>query len=165
MLSFKPDFSLPSFTFINRFFSSSLLSTIRVVSSAYLRLLVFLSAILIPACASSSPAFHMMYPAYKLSKHGNNIQPWHTPLPVWNQSIVLCPVVTVASCPTYRFLRRQVKAVWYSHLFKNFPQFVVVHTAKGFSNEAEIDVFLEFPCFFLWSSECWQFDLWFLCLF
>jgi len=40
--------------------------------------------------------------------------------------------------------------VWYSHLFKNFPQFVVIHTVKGFSivNEAEIDVFLECSCFF-----------------
>ena len=40
--------------------------------------------------------------------------------------------------------------VWYSHLFKNFPQFAVSHTVKGFSevNEAEVDVFLEFPCFF-----------------
>ena len=40
--------------------------------------------------------------------------------------------------------------VWYSHLFKNFPQFVVIHIVKGFSvvNEAEVDVFLEFPCFF-----------------
>ena len=39
--------------------------------------------------------------------------------------------------------------VWLSHHFKNFPQFVVIHTAKGFSvvNEAEVDVFLEFPCF------------------
>ena len=40
--------------------------------------------------------------------------------------------------------------VWYSHLWKNFPQFVVVHTIKGFGivNEAEVDVFLEFSCFF-----------------
>ena len=40
--------------------------------------------------------------------------------------------------------------VWYSHLFKNIPQFVVIHTVKGFSaaNEAEADVFLEFPRFF-----------------
>ena len=55
MLSFKPTFSLSSFTFIKRLFGSSSLSAIRVVSSAYLRLLVFLLAILIPACASSSP--------------------------------------------------------------------------------------------------------------
>ena len=53
MLSFKPTFLLSSFTFIKRFFSSSLLSAIRVVSSAYLKLLIFLSAILIPACISA----------------------------------------------------------------------------------------------------------------
>ena len=57
MLSFKPAFSLSSFMFIERLFSSSLLSAVRVVSSAYLRLLILLPAILIPACASSSPAF------------------------------------------------------------------------------------------------------------
>ena len=63
MLSFKPTFSLSSYTFIKRLFSSSSLSAIGVVSSAYLRLLIFLPAILIPACASSSPAFLMMYSA------------------------------------------------------------------------------------------------------
>ena len=42
------------------------------------------------------------------------------------------------------------KEVWYSHLYKNFPQFVVIHTVKGFSivNKAEVDAFLEFPRFF-----------------
>ena len=42
------------------------------------------------------------------------------------------------------------KVVWYFHLFKNFPQFVVIHIVKGFSvvNETEVDVFLEFSCFF-----------------
>ena len=42
------------------------------------------------------------------------------------------------------------EVIWYSHLFKNFPQFVVVHTVKGFGivNEAEVDVFLKFSCFF-----------------
>ena len=74
MMSFKPAFSLSSFTFIKRLFSS--FSAIRVVSSAYLRLLIFLPAILIPACASSSLAFHIMYSAYKLNKLGDNIQPW-----------------------------------------------------------------------------------------
>ena len=75
MLSFKPTFSLSSFTFIKRLFSSSLISAIRVVSSAYLRLLIFLPAILIPICASSSLAFHLMYSAYKLNKQGDNIKP------------------------------------------------------------------------------------------
>ena len=42
------------------------------------------------------------------------------------------------------------KLVRYSHLFKNFPQFVMIHTAKGFNivSEAKVDVFLEFSCFF-----------------
>ena len=68
MLSVKPAFSLSSFTFIKRLFSSSSLSAIRVVSSAYLRLLIFLPAILIPAFASSSLAFLMMCSVYKLNK-------------------------------------------------------------------------------------------------
>ena len=40
--------------------------------------------------------------------------------------------------------------VWYSHLFQNFPQFVVIHTVKGFGivNKAEVDIFLELSCFF-----------------
>ena len=75
MFSFKLAFSLSSFTFIKRLFSSSLLSAIRVMSSAYLRLLISLLAILIPACDSSSQVFHMMYSAYKLNKQGDNIQP------------------------------------------------------------------------------------------
>ena len=109
MLSFKPTFSLSSFTLIKRLFSSSSLSAIRVVSSAYLRLLIFLPAVLIPACASSSPAFLMMYCAYKLNKQADSMQPWPTPFPIWKQSVVPCPVLTVASWPAYRFLRRQVR--------------------------------------------------------
>ena len=61
MLSCKAAFSLSSFTFVRRLFSFSSLSAIRVVSSAYLRLLIFLPAILIPACDSSRLAFHLMY--------------------------------------------------------------------------------------------------------
>ena len=80
MLSFKPTFSLYPFAFIKKLFSSSSLSAIRVVSPVCLRLLIFLLAILIPACASSSLAFHMMYSAHKLNKQGDNIQPWRTPL-------------------------------------------------------------------------------------
>ena len=100
VLSFKPTFSLPSF--IKRLFSYSSLFAIRVVSSTYLRLLIFLLAILIPACASFSPAFLMMYSAYKLNKQGDNIQPWHTPFPIWDHSVVPCPILTVASWPAYK---------------------------------------------------------------
>ena len=109
MLSFKPTFSLSSFTFIKRLFSSSSLSAVRVVPSAYLRLLIFLLAILIPACASSSLAFHMMYSAYKLNKQGDNIQTWCTPFPIWNQSVVPCLILTVAFWPAYRFVKRQIR--------------------------------------------------------
>ena len=96
MLSFKPTFSLSSFTFIKRLFSTSSLSAIRVVSSAFLGLLIFLLAILITAYASSSPAFLMMFSAYKSNKQCDNIQPWHTPLTIWSQSVPN-PVLTVAS--------------------------------------------------------------------
>ena len=148
MLSFKPAFSFSSFTFIKRLFSSSLLSAIRVVSSAYLRLLVFLLAVLIPACASSRLAFHMMYSACKLNKQGDNTQPWRTSFPIWNQSIVPYLVLTVASWPAYRFLRREVSWCGIPISLRIF-QFVVIHRVKGFSvvNEAEVDVFLEFSCF------------------
>ena len=80
---------------IKRLFSSSLLSAIRVVLSTYLRLLIFLPEILIPACASSNLTFHMRYSAYKLNKQGDNIWPWPTPFPVLSQSVVPCPVLTV----------------------------------------------------------------------
>ena len=109
MLSFKPTFLVSSFTFIKRLFSSSSLSVMRVVSSAHLRLLIFFSAVLIPDCASSSPTIHLIYSAYKLKKQSDNIKPWCTPFPIWNQSVVPSPVLTVASWPTYRFLKRQVR--------------------------------------------------------
>ena len=143
ILSFKPTFELFSFTFIKRLFSSSMLSAIRVVSSAYLRLLIFLPAILIPAWASSSPAFHMMYSAYKLNKQGGNIEPWHTPFPNWNQLIVPYPVLTIA----YRFPMRQVRWSGIPISLRIF-QIVVIHTVKGFGIVNEAEVFLELSCFF-----------------
>ena len=223
--------------------------------TACLRLLVFLLAVLIPACASSSPAFWMMYSAYKLNKQGDNIRPWHQfsrsvmsdslllhgpqharppcPSPVPGACSNSCPLnwwchptisssvvafsclqsfpasgcfpvnqfftsggqrigasascsrwildtvlsqfwtnplfhvqLTIASWLSYRFLRRQVKWSGITISLRIF-QLVVIHTVNGFSvvNEAEVEVFLEFACLCLWSSGCWQFDLWFLCLF
>ena len=108
-VEFKPPILLSSFTFIKSLFSFSSLSAISVVSSAYLRLLIFLLEVLIPVCASYSLAFHMMYSAYKLNKKGDNIQPRSTAFPNWNQSIVPYPVLTLVSWPAYRFLRRQVR--------------------------------------------------------
>ena len=129
-----------------------------MVSSAYLRLLIFLLAILIPACDLPSPEFHMMYSAYNLNKQDDNIQPCHTPFPILNQSVVLCLVLNVASWSAYRFLRKQVR--WSCiHLFQNFPQFVVIYIVKGFSifNEAEVDVFWNSLAF---SMIQWMLTIW-----
>ena len=96
MLGFRPTFLLSSFTFIKRLFSSSSLSAIRVVSSEVVD--IFSPAILIPACDSSNPAFHMMYSvSIDVKKQGDNIQPWYIPSPILNQSVVPCLVLTVAS--------------------------------------------------------------------
>src|SRR5574337_563110 len=149
MLSFKPTFSLSSFTCIKRLFSALSLSAIRVVSSAYLRLLIFLPAILIPACDSSSPAFLMMYSAYKLNKQGDNIQPWTYSFPYLEP--VCCSMSRSNCCflTCVQISQGAGQVVWYSHLLKNFPQFIVIHTVKSFGivNKTEIDVFLELSCF------------------
>ena len=121
MLNFKPPFPLFSFTFIKRLFSSSSLSHIMVLSSAFLRLLILLLAILIPTCASSGPAFLMRYYVYKLNKQGDNMQPWHTPFPIWDH---VCHSMSSSNCCflTYIDISQEAgKVVWYSHLLKNFP--------------------------------------------
>ena len=71
--------------------------------------------------------------AYKINKQDDNIQPCHTPFWILNPYFVPCPSLTVASWPAYRFLRRQVRwSGMVSHLFKNFPQFAMIHTVSGF---------------------------------
>ena len=115
MLRFKPTFSLSYFTFIKRFFSSSLLFAIRVVSSAYLRLLIFLPAILIPACESTSTAFCTMYPAYQLNKQGDNIQPWRPPFPISNQCVLFIFGSKCCFLTCIQVSREVDKVVWYSH--------------------------------------------------
>ena len=126
------------------FFSFSWLSATRVISSAYLRLLMFLPEILIPACNSSSPAFLMMYSAYKLNKQGDHKQHCHTPFSILNQSVVSYRVLTVASWPTYTFLKRQVR--WSVPISLRIFHSLLWSTIRGFSvvYETEVDVFLEF---------------------
>ena len=72
---------------LKRLFSSSSVFVTRVVSSAYLKLLIFLPTILIPACDSYSLAFHMVCSEYKLNKQDDNTQPCHSPFPIWNQAM------------------------------------------------------------------------------
>jgi len=118
-LSFKSTFSLCSYTFIKRLFRSSSLPALRVVSFAILRLLIFIPAILIPACASSSLAFFLMYSAYKLNKQGDNIH-FDIPFPILNQSLLPCPILLLLVLHTH--FSGGGKVVWYSHLIKNIPQ-------------------------------------------
>ena len=81
---------------------------------------------------------------------------WRTSFPIWNQSVVPCPVLIFASWPEYRFLKRQVRWSGIPISFRIF-QFIVIHTVKGFGivNKAEIDVFLELSYFFDDAFELW----------
>ena len=139
-------FSLSSFTLIKRLSSSSLLSAIWVVSSAYLVwVLMLLPGILIPACNSPRPAFCMVCSMYKLNKQGDNKQPctsFSIPSPV------SCSIQGSNCCllTCIQVSQETGKMVWYSYLYKSFLQFVMIHTVKGFSvvTETEVGVFLEF---------------------
>ena len=120
MLSLKPSFSLSFFTLIKKLFSSSWLSAIKVISSAYMMML-FLLEVLISACDSSSPTFHMIYSAYKLNKQGANTalsycfpnsEPVHFSISGYTCCFLIC----------VRVSQESGKVICYSHLFKNFPQ-------------------------------------------
>ena len=91
-----------------------------------------------------------MYSAYKLNKQGDNIQPWWTPFSYLES--VCCSISSSNWCflICIQISQEADQVVWYSHLFQNSPQFVVIHTVKGFGlvNKAKIDIFLELPCFF-----------------
>ena len=103
---------------------------IGMVPSAYMKLLIFSPAILIPACDASSLAFHIKYSAQKLNKQGDNIQSC-IPYPVWNH--VSCCMSSSNCCflTCIQISQETGQVVWYSHLFQNFPQFIVIHTVKS----------------------------------
>ena len=131
-----------------------------MVSSAYLKLLIFLLAIL------SSPAFPMMYSAYKLNKQGDNRQPWRTLFPIWNPSVVPCPVLTVTSGPAYRFLKKPVTWSGIPISFRLFHSLLwSTHQRFWHTQKSRHRCFSGTLLLFQWSTGCWQFDLWFLCLF
>ena len=144
ILSFKQLLHSPHSLSSRGSFSSSLSATM-MVSPTCLRFLMFLPVILISACASSCPAFHMMCSVYKLKNQGDNIHPWQYSLlsQFWTSLLFCVWFLTVASLPAYMFLRRLVR--WSGILsFKNFQKFAVIHIVKGLSvvNEAEVDFFL-----------------------
>ena len=178
MLSFKLAFSVSYFTLIKRLFSYPSVSAVRVVSSAYLRLLIFLPEILIPACDLSSLAFHMMYSAYKLNKQDDNIHHCCTPFllllgpyhfcscctPFWTSPLFYVWFCYFLTC--IQVSQETGKEIWYSHIFKNFPV-CMIHMVKGYKHSqwSKSKCFAGIPLLSLSSSKCWQFDLWFLCLF
>jgi len=86
-----------------------------------------------------------MYSAYKLNKQGDLEL-----LSRFGTSLFPCPFLTCWFLTCIQISQEAGQVVWYSHLFQNFPQFVVIHTVKGFGivNKAEVDVFLELSCFF-----------------
>ena len=96
------------------------------------------------AACQASLSFTISQSLLKLT---SNIQPWPTAFPIWNQFVVPCPVLTVASWPAYQFLRRQVRWFCIPISWRIF-QFVLIHIVKGFSIVNEADVFLEFSSFF-----------------
>ena len=168
ILSFKLAFLVSSFTLITRLFSSSLLSAIRVVSSAYLRLLIFLPAILIPAYNSSSPAFCTMCSACKLNKQGNNKQFCCTPFSILNQSFVPYKNLLLLD-PHTGFSGDRLR--WSVPISLRIFHSLLWSTVRGFSvvYETEVDIFLEFPCFLNDpANDLDQLAIWslrFLCLF
>ena len=91
-----------------------------------------------------------MYFAYKLNKPGDSIQPWCSPFPIWNLSVVPCLVLTATSLPVYRFLRRQVRWSGIPISLRIYLRIIVIYTVKSFGivNKAEGDVFLELSFFF-----------------
>ena len=76
-----------------------------------------------------------------------NLEPVHCSMPGSNCCFLTCIQIS----------QEASQVVWYSHLFQNFPQFIVIHTVKGFGivNKAEVDIFLDL-LLFQWSSGCWQ---------
>ena len=129
MLNFKPGFSLSSFTFIKTLFSSSLLSAIRVVSPAYLRLLIFLLVILIPAYASSIAAFCMMFSAYKLNSR-MTICSLDVRLSQFGTSLFSMSSSNCCFLICIQISYEAGKVVWYSHVLKNFPVCCDPHSQK-----------------------------------
>ena len=161
MLSFRQALSVSSFTIVKSLFISSSLSSIKVVSCAYLKLLIFPVAILILACHSPSLAFSMMYSAYKLYKQHDSLYYLVLFSHFWTS--LMFPSSSHCCWLIHIQVSLEIgKAIQYSDILKNFPQFVVIHTVKGFTivNESgKKNFFFWNSLISPWSIECWQFDL------
>ena len=96
----------------------------------------------------------------------NRVTIYSLEVPILNQSFVPCLVLTVAFLNFIQVSREAGKVVWYSHFFKNFLKFVVIHTVKGFRvlNEAKV-CFSGISLLFYGPANVGNLILWFLCLF
>ena len=148
MFSFKPSFSLPSFTFIKRFFRYFSLSAIGVVSFGYLRFLIFLPQLWYQLVIH--PVHHFTW--YTLRKSYKARWQYTDLLYSFPNFQLVCCFMSGSNCCFLIHIQvsqETGKGVSYSHILKNFPV-CCDHRIKVSSvvNEAEVDVFLEFPCFF-----------------
>ena len=97
---------------------------------------------------------------YKLNKQGDNIQPYPTPFPILNQSVIPCKVLTVVPWPSYKFLRRQVRWSGIPISLRIFHHFLWSTQRLCIVNEGKVDVFLKFSC----SMIQWMLPIWSLIL-
>ena len=121
------------------------------------------------------PSICMMYSEYRLNKQGDSIQPWRTPFPIWNQSIVpylvlllLEPELFKSCCflTCIQISQEAGKVIWYSHPFKNFPVYCDPHSHRllhsqwnrsgCFSGFPVTVVPDDSPDLFLFLSEAWR---------
>ena len=146
IFNFNLALSLYSFTLMKKLFSSSSLSAFRMVSSSYLRLLMFPHLSWFQLC---HPAWHFSWYA----QHTNQTGCQQTALlySFLDLESISCSIQGSNCCflICIQVSQETGKMVWYSNLFKSFPQFIMIHTVKGFGivNKTEVDVCLEFPSF------------------
>ena len=150
MLSFKPTFSLSYFTFVKQRFSSFLLSAVKDGVTC-----VFEVTDISPGNLDSSLCFHQPSISHDVLCMQVKQAGWQYAALTYSFPY-LEPVYCSKSSSNCYFLtciqvsQEAGQVVWYSHIFQNFPQFIVILTVKGFGivSKAEIDVFLELSCLF-----------------
>ena len=158
MLSFKPAFSLSTFPFIKRLFSSSWFSTMRVVLSAYWTYWYFSKQPRFQLVLHPAPHFawctciKVKYAGWQytvLMYSFHNLEPVHSSMSSSNCCFFTC----------IQGSQEAGKVVRYSHLFKNFPQFFMIHRVNDISVLNEVNVFIKLSYFFYdlqWTLAIWS---------
>ena len=162
MLSFKPTFSLSTFTFIKRIFKF-------LFTFCHKGGVICISEVtdISPGNLDSSLCFIQSSISHTVLCIQVKQAGWQYTAQTYSFSYLepVCCSMSSSNCCFLTCIQVSQEAgqvVWYSHFLKNFPQFIVIHTVKGFGivKKAEID-FSGTLFLFPWSSGCWQFDLWF----